>query len=300
VYLSSSDPEYASVQSTTGFHARPGAAGQGLKLAELSLVQFNSGDSFALQGNVESNLNTVSTVAIVGGTGRYQNAKGFVTRTTTNPTRCASHAFKATSLPSDCIFRWDITAIMNANDPFTDNDAGKTFYEFGGSTVAINFQEVHDSKFKLGQSFYFGGPLKTDIPCNSGVRVGYDGGYCWKVYLDEIFDDADLNTPGTGVKSRPGVHTRPGYLAFDGAWMCFWTSHYAEGSISQMGIFADSVFIPNLFAVVGGKGDYSNSTGFMYDDLSNPDFCYNNGFLETSPVDACLYRKRYSLVQVPA
>jgi len=300
VYLSSSDPDYAAASSTTGFHARPGAPGQGLRLAELSLVYFPSGDSVALQGLIESDMTLASTLAIVGGTGRFQNAKGSAIRTTTNPSQCASNAFKLTSLPSDCIHRYDLNVIVNANDPFADNAGGFVFFEYGGSTVSVNFAEVESSIFRLGQSFYFGGPLKTDTPDNNGVRIGYDGGYCWKVYLDKAYDHGDLDQggQGDGVRHLAGAHTRPGTLAWDGAWMCYWTSHYIEGGITQMGIFADSGSVPNLFSVVGGTGVYSNVTGFMYDELSNPQYCFVNGFRETSPVEACLYRKRYTLLSL--
>jgi hypothetical protein len=300
VYLDSSDASYAAASSATGFHARPGAAGKGLRLAELSLVYFPSGDSVALQGLIESDLTLSSTLAIVGGTGRFQNAKGSAIRSTVDPARCASNAFQLHALVTDCIHRYDLNVIVNANDPFTDNAGGFVFYEYGGSTVSVNFQEVHDSLYGLGQSFYFGGPLKTDTPDNNGVRIGYDGGYCWKVYLDHAYDTQDLDSGGIagGVRHLDGAHTRPGTLKWDGAWMCYWTSHYLEGSITQMGIFADSVSVPNLFSVVGGTGVYSNSTGFMFDELSNPQHCFVNGFSETSPVDACLYRKRYTLLSL--
>jgi hypothetical protein len=297
IYLASSDPRYATVQATTGarFHPRSGAdALNGALLCQVSIAFDKAGrDTVTLHGIVESDVATNSSLAITGGTGAYANVKGFAVRSARDPLRCRNFGGLASSLPSDCVLRLDLGIIRDANAVAEGRVESFFWIEDGGANVGVNFAEVHASLFKLGAVLPFSCPLRNDTTAAGvrAVRVGRDNGYCYKNYLDKVWDQADY----LAMSKLPGAHTRPQPLQWAGSWECMWTSCFDDGCITVEGAFADDVRTTNYFTVLGGTGAYIGATGMMVDVLTNPNECFTTGFLDTSPATACQYNKTVTL-----
>jgi hypothetical protein len=295
-YLSISNPAYQQVIDTVGsgnIHPRPGSlAGKGALECYYTLV-FPEGQ-IVLQGLVERDFTSVSTLSIAGGTGAYLHAKGTADRSYVNPANCVNNAFQDLSVTSSCIARHQLKIIQPNNPPATNNF---WWIECGGGNVGVLETEQASSHWGLGNYMPFGCPLYSstlsnlgEIPTTpTGGRVGYDGGDCNKAYLDKRFDA----NPLASTRNDPGFHYLPIPKKFDGYWECPWSSIIKpDGSqLLVQGPFPDTVFSDATFAILGGTGQYFGATGQLLDHLTNPENCIAFGFLELSPSCACQYNK---------
>jgi hypothetical protein len=302
-YLSSTDPAYQDVINTVGaanIHPRPGPLAGKSALECYYTIVFPDGQ-VVLQGIVERDFTTPSTLNIAGGTGAYVHAKGTADRSYLNPASCASVAFQHSSLTSDCVVRTQLNIIQPAS--FV-NYSPQAFWwiECGGGNVWVLEDEIAATTWQLGNYMPFGCPLYSstlsnlgEVP-NGGARVGYDAGDCNKVYLDRRYDSNTL----ANQRHLPGFHTGPAPIKAQGYWECPWSSVLQpDGSqLLVQGPFADSVFALNIFTVLGGTGQYFGASGEMSDFCANPSNCIAFGFLEPSPACACQYNKSVS-IQIP-